>query len=93
MREDADKVGPGTKFIMRCLPLTAINPDNVETLLQQPRPEGGADIPVNAGNQKPAFPPSPSRETVKRVHTPEICDHLRCETVCVERRIALPTED
>ena len=41
MREDADKLAPGTKFIMRCLPLTAINPDNVETLLQQPRPEDG----------------------------------------------------
>jgi hypothetical protein len=30
-----------------------IHPDNVKTLLQQPRPEHGTDISVDSGNQYP----------------------------------------
>jgi hypothetical protein len=31
----------------------AINPDNIEPPLQQPRPENGANISVDTGNQYP----------------------------------------
>jgi LmbE family N-acetylglucosaminyl deacetylase len=40
----------------------AIDPDNLESVLQEPRPENSADIPINTGYQYPHSRHIPFRE-------------------------------